>query len=113
MTSQRSLSKLCEYSKKLASQLSDEFSQDLKTHINVQYRELKEEFYLFMKSDIFNNEFKLRSRKLNNLKISKSNLSSHIHMSLNRLFSSEQRALEFMTYSFALKYYGKILHHQN
>lgn len=102
-----------EYSKQLGNQLSDEFSQDLKTQINVKYRELKEELYLFMKSEIYNNEFKLRNRKLNNLKLSKSNLSSHIHMSLNRLFSSEHRALELMTYSFAVKYYGKILHHQN
>ncbi|WP_410867255.1 lantibiotic dehydratase C-terminal domain-containing protein [Paraburkholderia sp. SIMBA_027] len=43
------------------------------------------------------------------MKLCKEKLSSYIHMSINRWFPSEQRALELMTYSFATKYYSRIL----
>lgn len=108
-----STSERLEYSKKLEAQLSSEFSPDFKSNINFKYRELKEDLYLFMKSKIYNKEFVVRHEKLKNLQLSRNNISSHIHMSLNRLFSSEQRALELMTYSFAVKYYGRILYQKS
>ena len=57
----------------------------------------------------FEEEFNKRDQYLKKITLSKEALSSYIHMSINRWFSSEQRALELMTYSFAAKYYSRIL----
>lgn len=86
-----------------------EFSSELKSHINSKYRVLKEDLHEFYTGNEFGEEFNERDRQLNNVKLCKEVLSSYIHMSINRWFSSEQRALELMTYSFAAKYYSRIL----
>jgi len=57
----------------------------------------------------FEQEFNQRNLEIEKLKLCKEKLSSYIHMSINRWFPSEQRALELMTYSFATKYYSRIL----
>lgn len=90
-----------------------EFSSELKSHINLQYRLMKDDLHLFFEKKEFENEFNERDRHLKKITLFKKNISSYIHMSINRWFSSEQRALELMTYSFAAKYYSRILSQQN
>lgn len=87
-----------------------EFSIEVKEHIKLQYRLFKEELYLFMKSDDANKEFGERQQQFQNLELDINRLSSYIHMSLNRWFPSDQRALEFMAYSFSAKYYNRLIH---
>jgi len=86
-----------------------EFNPELKPHITSKYRILKDDLHSFVISSYFEQEFEKRDKNISQLTLDKNNLSSYIHMSLNRWFSSEQRALELMTYSFAVKYYNRIL----
>ena len=86
-----------------------EFNPELKAHITSKYRNLKDDLHSFVTSSDFEKEFSERDRNISQLTLDKNNLSSYIHMSLNRWFPSEQRALELMTYSFAVKYYNRIL----
>lgn len=98
------------FCKNMENAFLSEFSREFKEHIKLQYRLFKEELYLFMKSDRSNKDFDTRQQQLQNLKLDRNRLSSYIHMSLNRWFPSEQRALEFMAYSFSTKYYSKLIH---
>jgi thiopeptide-type bacteriocin biosynthesis protein len=86
-----------------------EFDPELNAHITSKYRILKDDLYSFITSPDFEKEFEERDENISHLTLDKNNLSSYIHMSLNRWFPSEQRALELMTYSFAVKYYNRIL----
>ena len=86
-----------------------EFSLKFKTHIKEKYRELSNGLNYFLINDDFETAFSERNKFLSSLNLSKNNLSSYIHMSINRWFSSEQRAFELMTYTFAVKQYSRIL----
>lgn len=91
----------------------NEFSSDFKSHINSKYRVLKEELHTFCEGFEFRKNFNERDQYLDEVKLCKEALSSYIHMSINRWFPSEQRALELITYSFATKYYSRILSQHN
>lgn len=104
-----SLQEKLDFCKSMESVFLQEFSAELKSHINLKYRILKEDLHSFLTSSHFEEEFTIRNKNLRNLKLCRENLSSYIHMSVNRWFSSEQRALELMTYSFASRYYSRIL----
>lgn len=104
-----SLQEKLDFCKVMESVFLKEFSPELKTHINSKYRILKEDLHEFYTENEFEEEFNKRDQYLKKITLSKEALSSYIHMSINRWFSSEQRALELMTYSFAAKYYSRIL----
>jgi thiopeptide-type bacteriocin biosynthesis protein len=104
-----SLQEKLDFCKSMENVFLKEFTQELKSHINSKYRILKEDLYSFCTENEFGEEFNERDKNMSNIKLSKEVLSSYIHMSINRWFSSEQRALELMTYSFAAKYYSRIL----
>ena len=50
---------------------------------------------------------------LKKIKLKIDNLSSYIHMSINRWFASEQRLMEYMAYHFCRKYYNQLAYHTN
>ena len=104
-----SLQEKLEFCKTMEQYYSSEFSVDFKNHISSKYRELRNELDLFLENSIFKTYFLEREKYLSSLTLSRSKLSDYIHMSLNRWFNSEQRALELMTYAFAVKQYSKIL----
>jgi len=104
-----SLQEKLDFCKSMENLFFNEFSSELKSHINSKYRVLKEDLHEFCTGSEFGEEFNERDRHLEDIKLCKDILSSYIHMSINRWFSSEQRALELMTYSFAAKYYSRIL----
>lgn len=104
-----SLQEKLDFCKSMENVFLKEFTPELKSHINSKYRILKEDLHSFCTGNDFEKEFNERDKNLSNITLSKEVLSSYIHMSINRWFSSEQRALELMTYSFAAKYYSRIL----
>lgn len=104
-----SLQEKLDFCKSMENVFLKEFSSDLKTHINSKYRILKEKLHSFYTENSFEWEFNERDQYLRRINLHRETLSSYIHMSINRWFSSEQRALELMTYSFAAKYYSRIL----
>lgn len=104
-----SLQEKMDFCKTMENVFSKEFSGDFKTHINSKFRILKEDLYAFLTDFEFQEEFDHRNQNIKQLNLCKEKLSSYIHMSINRWFPSEQRALELMTYSFATKYYSRIL----
>lgn len=104
-----SLQEKLDFCKSMENVFQQEFSSDLKTHINSKYRILKEELHSFYTGNAFEWEYNERDQCLRKIKLHREALSSYIHMSINRWFSSEQRALELMTYSFSAKYYSRIL----
>lgn len=104
-----SLQEKLDFCKAMETEFLKEFSSELKTHINSKFRIFKDNLYSFFIALEFEQEFNQRNQELEKLKLCKEKLSSYIHMSINRWFPSEQRALELMTYSFAIKYYSRIL----
>ena len=104
-----SLQEKLDFCKAMENEFLKEFSSELKTHINSKFRLLKDNLYSFFTAFEFEQEFNQRNLEIEKLKLCKEKLSSYIHMSINRWFPSEQRALELMTYSFATKYYSRIL----
>lgn len=104
-----SLQEKLDFCKAMENVFLKEFSPELKSHINSKYRMLKEDLHEFCSGNEFREEFEVRDRHLTDIQLCKEALSSYIHMSINRWFSSEQRALELMAYSFAAKYYSRIL----
>lgn len=104
-----SLQEKLDFCKAMENEFLKEFSSEFKTHINSKFRLLKDHLYSFFMAFEFEQEFNQRNLEIEKLKLCKEKLSSYIHMSINRWFPSEQRALELMTYSFATKYYSRIL----
>lgn len=104
-----SLQEKLDFCKSMENSFLEEFSTELKKQINSKYRVLKEDLYSFLIGNEFENEFRKRERQLNKIMLYEEALSSYIHMSINRWFPSEQRALELMAYSFSVKYYSRIL----
>ncbi|QDP85582.1 hypothetical protein FNJ88_08405 [Chryseobacterium sp. SNU WT5] len=104
-----SLQEKLDFCKAIENGFLAEFSTDYKSHIYQKYRLLNGALGNFFDDQIFQKEFEDRHQHFKNLKLCKTYLSSYIHMSINRWFSAEQRALELMTYSFAVKYYSRII----
>lgn len=90
-----------------------EFGRDVKRQLNAQYQEWRKPIADFLKSDRFNDVFAERTIKLKSRALSLDNISSYIHMSMNRWFTTEQRFMEYMAYYFCGKYYNQIVHQRN
>lgn len=104
-----SLQEKLNFCKTMESIFLKEFSLEFKTHIKSKYRELSNDLNSFFINDDFETTFSERNSFLGSLNLCKDNLSSYIHMSINRWFSSEQRAFELITYTFAMKHYSRVL----
>lgn len=89
---------------------ANEFDKQLKQGISLKYREFKNLVLSFMHSERFEAEFNRRDREVKRLTLYTENLSSYIHMSMNRWFLTRQRVMEFMAYYFCHKYYNQLLH---
>lgn len=84
--------------------LLKEFGNERKSKIDLQYREMKKEIAGFMESTMFDELFELRNEPCF-YSLPRENLSSYIHMSMNRWFRSDQRLMEFICYTFCAKHY--------
>jgi len=90
-----------------------EFGRDIKRQLDQQYRDWKKPIAQFLNDDKFNSAFEKRENKLKELVLPIENISSYIHMSMNRWFATEQRLMEYMAYHFCGKYYNQIVHQTN
>ncbi len=90
-----------------------EMDSSLKKHFDLKYRVMKNEVDSFLQSNEFNNELSERNKKLNGKALPVENVSSYIHISMNRWFATEQRKMEYMAYIFCEKYYNRLLHEMN
>lgn len=104
-----SLQEKLDFCKTMENIFLKEFTSEFKTHIKTKYRELSEDLNYFLVNKKFENDFEKRNNSFRCLNLDRDNLSSYIHMSINRWFNSEQRAFELMTYTFAIKYYSRVL----
>jgi thiopeptide-type bacteriocin biosynthesis protein len=88
---------------------SKEFDSEVKFQLDLKYRELKNLLPAFLLSDKYEEELNKRDMNLQKILMPKENLTSYIHMSLNRWFLTEQRLMEYMCYLFCHKYYNQLL----
>ncbi len=105
------LKKKADYCLEMCERFSNEFSAEVKFQVDLKYRELGDMMFTFLDSLTFDHEFRARDDKLRKLELSKKNLESYIHMSMNRWFLADQRLMEYMCYLFCNKYYIQLLHH--
>ena len=90
-----------------------EFGQEMKYQVDLTYRQLSHVLPTFLESLIFKEEFEERDKKLLKLCLPLKNVSSYIHMSMNRWFVTDQRLMEYMSYVFATKYYKQLIHYHS
>jgi len=90
-----------------------EFGRDVKRQLNAQYQEWRRPIADFLSGERFNEVFAERVIKLKGMELSLDNISSYIHMSMNRWFTTEQRLMEYMAYYFCGKYYNQKAHQKN
>ena len=101
------------FCKAMVESFSKEFGPEFKFRIDLKYREFSEVIPGFLASSVFDREFEERETNLLNLSLPRKNLSSYIHMSMNRWFVTEQRLLEYTVYIFAVKYYKQIFYYHS
>lgn len=94
----------------MADAFATEFGREMRKQLNSQYMEWRKDIAVFMRGDRFAAAFTERTRALNNIEFPIDNISSYIHMSMNRWFTVEQRFMEYMVYYFAARYYNQIVH---
>jgi hypothetical protein len=90
-----------------------EFGRDVKRQLNAQYQEWRKPIADFLNGERFNNAFAERTLNLKSMALPLDNISSYIHMGMNRWFTTEQRFMEYMAYYFCGKYYNQIVHQKN
>ena len=97
----------------MGKQFAKEFGRQTKLYIDSKYRELSHVLNTFFESLIFDSEFAERDGQLLKLSLPQKNLSSYIHMSMNRWFVTEQRLMEYMCYVFAKNFYKQLLYYRS
>lgn len=97
------------FCKEMESAFETEFDQHMKKSLYSKYRLYSKNLYDYMESSELNDAFALRDVKIKNLDLSRENLPSFIHMSINRWFDSSQRPFEYMGYIFLKNYYNRLL----
>lgn len=102
-----------DYCVEMSDAFAKEYGDRIKLQLDLKYRELKNGIPSFLNSGKYDAEFDERDKKLEGMKLPLENLSSYIHMSINRWFISQQRLMEYMGYLFCAKYYNQILHQSN
>lgn len=104
-----SLQEKADYCLQNCQRFSNEFDSGVKFQLDLKYRELKNLLPSFLHSDKYEEEFRERDTNLQKNLMPKENLTSYIHMSMNRWFLTEQRLMEYMCYLFCNKYYNQLL----
>ncbi|ARS35708.1 lantibiotic dehydratase [Pontibacter actiniarum] len=98
----------------VAASLGAEFHQELRVELDQKYRSLRKKLLQQESSTILGRLLALRrDRVVNEIKAAnfkdekalQGNLSSYIHMSMNRWFKSDQRLQEYVVYYFLQKFY--------
>lgn len=97
------------FCKEMESAFESEFDQHMKKSLYAKYRVYSKSLYHYMKSAALNDAFAQREREIKKLDLSRENLPSFIHMSINRWFDSSQRLFEYMCYIFLKNYYNRLL----
>jgi thiopeptide-type bacteriocin biosynthesis protein len=97
------------FCKEMESAFETEFDQKMKKALYSKYRLYTKSLYDYMNSAELKNAFKKREEKIKPLNLSRENLPSFIHMSINRWFDSSQRQFEYMCYIFLKNYYNRLL----
>ncbi|SEM90346.1 thiopeptide-type bacteriocin biosynthesis domain-containing protein [Chryseobacterium taichungense] len=97
------------FCKEMEAAFETEFDQNMKKSLYSQYRSYSKSLYNYMKSVELNEAFAQRAMKIKTLNLSRENLPSFIHMSINRWFDSSQRQFEYMCYIFLKNYYNRLL----
>lgn len=97
------------FTEQMANVFLKEFGNECKIKIDFQYRELRIEINKYMQGSEINELF--LGRGLKKADLSRENLASYIHMSINRWFKTEQRLMEYYVYSFCAKYYKTMNSH--
>lgn len=105
-----SLEEKAAYCKKMVNAFTKEYGNEVKLQLDFKYRELKNLLPSFLNSNKYDFEFEERDKRLEEIKLPVENLSSYLHMSMNRWFTSQQRLMEYMAYLFCNKYYNQVLH---
>ena len=104
-----SLQEKVDYCLENCQRFNTEFDSGVKFQLDLKYRELKNLLPSFILSDQYEDEFTERDIHLRKILLPKGNLTSYIHMSMNRWFLTEQRLMEYMCYLFCNKYYNQLL----
>ncbi len=104
-----SLQEKADYCLQNCQRFSTEFDSGVKFQLDLKYRELKNLLPSFLLSDKYEEEFNQRDKNLSKILMPKENITSYIHMSMNRWFLTEQRLMEYMCYLFCNKHYNQLL----
>jgi lantibiotic biosynthesis protein len=97
------------FCKEMESAFESEFDQNMKKSLYSKYRSYSKSLYNYMKGAELNDAFAQREKEIKKLNLSRENLPSFIHMSINRWFDSSQRLFEYMCYIFLKNYYNRLL----
>jgi thiopeptide-type bacteriocin biosynthesis protein len=108
------LSRMCidekaDYCKKMSKSFLKEYKPEIKVETDLKYRKFQNVLPGFLGSDKFDQEFRSRDEKIEDI-LCKGSLADYIHMSLNRWFVNDQRVMEYMCYSFCGKFYDQLLY---
>lgn len=101
------------FCQKMSEAFAQEFDSKIKLKLDLQYRSWKSLIITFLTDNKYDLVFRKRDKALKELPLKTENLSSYIHMSINRLFATEQRLMEYMAYLFCGKYYNQLLYQTN
>jgi thiopeptide-type bacteriocin biosynthesis protein len=108
-----SLDEKADFCEKMSDAFAQEFASKVKLQLDLQYRNWKPLIKPFLTGNKYDFAFGNRDEALKKLPLKIENLSSYIHMSINRWFATEQRLLEYMAYLFCGKYYNQLMYHTN
>ena len=108
-----SLEERADFCDDMAGAFALQFGPDVKRRLDLQYRDWKKPIAHFLSGSRFDPAFREREKNLQDLGLPIKNISSYIHMSMNRWFATEQRLMEYMSYHFCGKYYNQLIHHTN
>jgi len=108
-----SLAEKADFCEKMSDAFAEEFHTRVKLQLDAQYRSWKPLIVPFLTKNQFEIPFRKREIALKKITLKIENLSSYIHMSINRWFASEQRLMEYMAYHFCRKYYNQLAYHTN
>ncbi|BAV04877.1 thiopeptide-type bacteriocin biosynthesis domain-containing protein [Filimonas lacunae] len=101
------------YCEEMSEAFSGEFGREVKRKLNKQYPEWKTGLAQFQVKAAWEEAFAARTARLQNMELSLENISSYIHMSMNRWFTAEQRLMEYITYHFCVKFFNQMVHLKN
>lgn len=101
------------FCQEMAEAFAKEFGADVKKQLNTQYQQWKKPIAGIWDSSDFEEHFARRNQYLLNPSLPYSNISSYIHMSMNRWFATDQRLMEYMVYYMCGRYYNQQVHQKH